>query len=193
MLAILGLAARQLLTDRRRAEEAARDLGEALERAKSADQTKARFLANMSHEMRTPLNGVTGMTDALAHTRLDPMQRELVDAIRFSSSTLDHLIGDLIIAVPRDGLASPLEHETVDFRLAAAVHAIALPFGVEAEAKGLDFAVEIDPAADMTVTGDAGSLGELLACLLSNAVKFTDHGTVGVRVSSLCEGRSESR
>ncbi len=55
--------------------------------AKSAERAKTRFLANMSHEMRTPLNGVTGMIEALAHTKLDATQRELIDAIRFSSST----------------------------------------------------------------------------------------------------------
>jgi signal transduction histidine kinase/CheY-like chemotaxis protein len=187
VLVILGLAARELLTDRRRAEEVARNLGEALERAKAAEQAKTRFLANMSHEMRTPLNGVTGMIEALSHTPLDPKQRELVDAIRFSSSTLDHLIGDLL-TVSRDGVASPLDHEAVAFRLGAAVRAIALPFGIAAEAKGLAFAVEIDPAADASVTGDVESLGELLACLLSNAVKFTDQGQVDVCVRPLSKG-----
>ena len=63
VLVILGLAARQLINDRRAAEETARRLADALERAKSAERAKTRFLANMSHELRTPLNGVAGMTE----------------------------------------------------------------------------------------------------------------------------------
>jgi signal transduction histidine kinase/ActR/RegA family two-component response regulator len=181
VLVILGLAARQLINDRRRAEDTARTLCDALERAQSAERTKTRFLANMSHEMRTPLNGVTGMTEALAHTQLDPMQRELVAAIRFSSSTLDHLIGDLI-TVSREGVPTRIEREAETFGLGVAVRAIALPFGVEARAKGLEFAVEVDPAADLQVVGNPGALSELLSCLLSNAVKFTERGQVRVRL-----------
>ena len=184
VLVILGLAARQLIHEQRQAEEAARSLGEALEQAKSAERTKTRFLANMSHEMRTPLNGVAGMAQALARTRLNPTQRSLIEAIGFSASTLDHLISDLI-SVSRDGVAARIEHRSKTFRLGAGVRAMALPFGVDAESKGLAFAVEVEAAADVQVTGDAGSLGELLACLLSNAVKFTDHGHVRVSVRRL--------
>jgi signal transduction histidine kinase/ActR/RegA family two-component response regulator len=186
VLAILALAARQLLVDRRRAEDAAQRLSEALQRAQSAERTKTRFLANMSHEMHTPLNGVVGMTEALAHTQLDPTQRELIDAIGFSASTLDHLIRDLI-SVSRDGIATRIVRTAKTFRLGAAVRAMALPFGLEAAAIGVAFAVEVEPAADIQVTGDAGVLSELLACLLSNAVKFTDHGEVCVSVRRLGE------
>jgi signal transduction histidine kinase/CheY-like chemotaxis protein len=189
LLAILGLAARQLINDRRRAEEAARNLGEALERARAAERTKTRFLANMSHEMRTPLNGVAGMTEALGRTTLDPIQRELVDAISFSSSTLNHLIGDLI-AVSRDGVAAPIEHESKTFNLGSAIQAMALPFGVEARSKGLGFATEVDPTADIQVTGDAAAIGQLLACLLSNAIKFTERGEVRVKVRRVGERTS---
>jgi signal transduction histidine kinase/ActR/RegA family two-component response regulator len=181
VLLILGLAARQLLVDRRRAEQAAQSLSAALERAQSAERTKARFLANMSHEMRTPLNGVLGMTAAMARTQLEPAQRELIDAIGFSASTLDHLIGHLI-AVSRDGIEAPSKRESQTFRLGPAVRAMVLPFGVEAEAKSLAFTVEVEPAADVQVSGDAGALRALLACLLSNAIKFTDHGQVCVSV-----------
>jgi signal transduction histidine kinase/ActR/RegA family two-component response regulator len=186
ILVILSLAARQLINDRRRAEDSARSLTDALQRAQAAERTKTRFLANMSHEMRTPLNGVTGMTEALSHTKLDLMQRELVDAILFSSATLDHLIGDLI-RVSRDGVASSVEHQAKTFRLGAAIRAIALPFGAEAKAKGLAFIVEVEAAADIQVTGDPGALGELLACLLSNAIKFTARGQIRVTVRRLGE------
>jgi signal transduction histidine kinase/ActR/RegA family two-component response regulator len=188
VLAIVGLAARQLTNDRRRAEETAHRLGEALEGARSADLTKRRFLANMSHEMRTPLNGVAGMTAALARTSLDPMQRELVDAIHFSSSTLDHLIGDLI-TLSRDEAAVGVQRHAETFSLGAAIRAMALPFSVEAGAKGLAFEVEVEPEAEVPVSGDLGGLGELLACLLSNALKFTERGRLGVSVRRITQGR----
>jgi signal transduction histidine kinase/ActR/RegA family two-component response regulator len=188
VLMIFGLAARQLVNDRRRAEVEAHRLGDALERAQSAEGTKMRFLANMSHEMRTPLNGVAGMTEALIRTKLDPVQRELVDAIHFSSSTLDHLIGDLI-SVSRDGVAAAAERQDESFVLGAAVRAMALPFAVEAKAKGLAFAVEIHPAADVVVRGNLAGLGEVLACLLSNALKFSEDGQVGVTVRRIDEKR----
>jgi signal transduction histidine kinase/CheY-like chemotaxis protein len=178
-LVILGLAARQLLNDRQRAEEAAL-------RAQSAERAKTRFLANMSHEMRTPLNGVTGMTEALARTPLDQEQRGLLEAIRFSSSTLNQLIGNLI-AVSRDGAVAPVAREVKTFHLGEAIRAMALPFRPEAEAKGLIFVVKVDAAAEVMVTGDPASLGELLACLLSNAVKFTERGEVSISVGRVDE------
>jgi signal transduction histidine kinase/ActR/RegA family two-component response regulator len=186
VLAILALAARQLVAERRGAEEEARRLSDALARAQSAERTKTRFLANMSHEMRTPLNGVVGLTEALARTQLEPAQRGLIDAIGFSASTLDHLIGDLI-SVSRDGVAARGAREAKRFRLGAAIRAMALPFGLEAAAKGVAFAVKVEPGPDIQVIGDAGNLGELLACLLSNAVKFTSHGEVCVSVRRLGE------
>jgi signal transduction histidine kinase/ActR/RegA family two-component response regulator len=188
VLVIFGLAARQLMNDRRRAEVEAHRLSDALNRAQSAEQTKMRFLANMSHEMRTPLNGVAGMTEALTRTKLDPTQRELVDAIHFSSSTLDRLISDLI-SVSRDVVAAADERPAETFNLGAAIRAIALPFGVEAKAKGLAFTAEVDPEANVRVSGDLGGLGELLACLLSNGLKFTERGQLGVSVRRIGEGR----
>jgi signal transduction histidine kinase/CheY-like chemotaxis protein len=173
VLVILGLAARQLVND--------------LDLVQSAERTKARFLANMSHEMLTPLNGVAGMAEALARTQLDPTQRELIESIGFSASALDHLIGDLI-SVSRDGVEARIARVTQTFRLGAAIRAMAMPFGVEAAANGVAFAVDVEPAADVQVTGDAGALRELLACLLSNAIKFTDHGKVRVGVRRVGEG-----
>jgi signal transduction histidine kinase/ActR/RegA family two-component response regulator len=185
---ILGRSALHLIGERRLAEQAAEQLREALERAQVAERAKTRFLANMSHEMRTPLNGVAGMAEALAHTRLDPLQRELVDAIRFSSVTLDRLIGDLL-SLSREGASERTARASAPFRLGPAVRAAATPFGAETQAKGLGFSVEIAAEADTGVVGDAPRLGQALACLLSNAVKFTDQGEVRLSVRGLGEDR----
>jgi len=188
VILILGRSARQLITERRLAEETAARLAQALDRAQAGERTKTRFLANMSHEMRTPLNGVAGMTEALAHTKLDPVQRELVEAIQFSSITLDHLIGDLL-SVSGDGAAERAAPALGSFRLGSAVRAAAKPFEAEAVAKRLGFAIEIEAGADAAVLGDAQRLGQVLACLLSNAIKFTDQGKVSLTVKTLNEDR----
>ena len=185
---IIGHTATQLMSERRLAEENAEQLRQALERAQGAERAKARFLANMSHEMRTPLNGVCGMAQVLANSQLEPSQRELVDAIQFSSVTLDHLIADLL-SLSRDGAAERASRAPTDFRLASAARAAAKPFEAEALAKGLGFHVEIADAADVAVSGDPQRLGQLLACLLSNALKFTDQGQVRLSVTAIGAAR----
>jgi signal transduction histidine kinase/ActR/RegA family two-component response regulator len=181
---IIGFTARQLINERQSAEETAEELKAALGLARAGERAKTRFLANMSHEMRTPLNGVSGMTEALAHTRLDPGQREMVDAIRSSARTLDQLIGDLL-SLSRDGVAEPVEPVLAAFHLGVATRAAAEPFAVQARKKGLGFALQIASEAEVMVVGDAPKLGELLACLLSNAVKFTDRGQVRLGLRGL--------
>jgi signal transduction histidine kinase/CheY-like chemotaxis protein len=185
---ILGRTARQLITERLLAEETAARLAHALDRAQAGERAKTRFLANMSHEMRTPLNGVCGMTEVLAHTSLDPLQRDLVEAIQFSSITLDHLIGDLL-SISGDGPAERGAPALASFRLASAVRAAAKPFETAARSKRLGFSIEIDQGADAMVRGDAQRLGQALGCLLSNAVKFTDRGQVRLSVQTLGEDR----
>jgi signal transduction histidine kinase/ActR/RegA family two-component response regulator len=181
-LAILGRTYQQLLGERRLAEREAERLAQALDGSMAAERAKTRFLANMSHEMRTPLNGVSGMAGALAGTRLDRRQRELVDAIGFSATTLDHLIGDLL-SLARDGEMARQPRPSVRFHLGAAARATTAGFAQAAAAKGLALQVEIAPETEIEVTGDTSALGQLLSCLLSNAVKFTERGEVRLGLS----------
>ncbi|MBV9508892.1 MAG: response regulator [Caulobacteraceae bacterium] len=176
-LMILGRITGHLVSDRRQAEAAAERLSEALNDAQAAERAKTRFLANMSHEIRTPLNGVMGLTEALSHTALAPPQRELVEGIRFSSATLDQLIGDLL-SLSSSEPPAPADHAAAAFNLKTAARLTAQPFAAEAEAKGLALVVEAGEDVDLDVVSYAGRLGPLLGLLLSNAVKFTDHGEV---------------
>ena len=112
----------------------------------------------------------------------------MVEAIQFSSITLDHLIGDLL-SVSGDGAAERAAPALGSFRLGSAVRAAAKPFEAEAVAKRLGFAIEIEAGADAAVLGDAQRLGQVLACLLSNAIKFTDQGKVSLTVKTLDEDR----
>jgi signal transduction histidine kinase/ActR/RegA family two-component response regulator len=176
-----GRAIGRLNVRRKLAEHNALQLKDALEHAHAADRAKIRFLSNMSHEMRTPLNGVAGMAEALTLTALAPPQQQMVDEIRVSAAALDRLIGILLTLARDDGGPAPPLAATV-FRLDAAVRTCAAIYVTEARAKGLNFDIEVASEAEGEVKGDAERLGQLLGCLLSNAVKFTDAGAVRLSV-----------
>jgi signal transduction histidine kinase len=159
--------------------EREKKLAAALDRAESANRLTNEFLANMSHEIRTPLNGVLGLTQVMAQTAKDPTQRELTAAVIESARGLEHLLCDILEAAQlRAGAA---ELKSAPFDLAATLQAVAEPWRVAAEDKGLAFELELAPEAHATVVGDAARLGQILNALLSNAVKFSTHGTVGLR------------
>jgi signal transduction histidine kinase/FixJ family two-component response regulator len=187
-LLIGGRSFRRLIADRREAEEAAVRLANALDRAQAAERAKTLFLSNMSHEMRTPLNGVSGMAEALNRTGLDPAQRELLSVIRNSAATLDELIGALL-TLSRGGQADELAWEQAPFHLGDDLRAIVAEHRARAEAKGLGLYIAVAPKAEVRVVGDVARLKQLLTCLLSNAIKFTDRGEVRVAIQALSAHR----
>jgi PAS domain S-box-containing protein len=161
------------ITERRRSEEtvaAARDAAEAANRAKSE------FLANMSHEIRTPLNGVMGVASALARTPLNPAQTEMVGLIETSAQTLETLLSDVLDLARIE--SGRLELKPEPFDLEACVRSVAALFEPGARAKGLDFVVEVAPAAAGGFLGDAPRIRQILSNLLSNAAKFTAQGSL---------------
>ena len=162
------------------AADAAR-LADALERAHAAERAKTLFLSNMSHEMRTPLNGVSGMAEVLQRTNLDPAQRGVVEVIQSSAAALDRLIGDLL-TLAREGRAGERPQALGAFHLGDVVRTACAGQQAAADLKGLALRLDIGPEADATVFGDAAVLDQLLNCLLSNAVKFTDRGQVRLMV-----------
>ncbi|HXA40051.1 MAG TPA: response regulator [Phenylobacterium sp.] len=174
---------RRLIQQQRAAHAAAARLADALERAHAAERAKTVFLSNMSHEMRTPLNGVAGMAEALARTDLSPDQRNLLGVIRDSAATLDGLIGDLLTLSRGTAETRPLDRRC--FGLGETVRHLAAEHRPPADLKGLRLETLIDPQAERSVTGDVARLEQLLSCLLSNAVKFTDRGHVRLVVEAL--------
>ncbi len=153
-------------------------LAEARDLAESANRAKSEFLANMSHEIRTPLNGVIGLTQALARTPLADDQREMLDLIQSSGHTLQTLLSDILdLARVESGR---LEIADEPFDLARAVKDAAQLYSAPAADKGLQFFVEIDPAAEIWVRGDVVRLKQILTNLVSNAVKFTATGFVSM-------------
>ena len=155
-------------------------LAQARDAAEAANRAKSEFLANISHELRTPLNGVLGIAEVLAHTTLDARQREMVETIRTSGSSLEALLSDLMDLAWLESGKVAVEAEP--FHLAEAVHAAAAPHRLQARAKDLDFVVDIAPELEGPVMGDPARLRQILANLISNAVKFTDAGEVRITV-----------
>ncbi len=160
---------------------AAAALETALHEAEAANRAKTSFLTNMSHEVRTPLNGLVGVAGMLTTTGLDERQRDMVAIIESSASILERVLNDVIdLARLESGRVEFIEEA---FDLAAAVHVLAAQVETAATAKGLAFDVEVAADVGVSVLGDRVRLQQILANLLGNAVKFTDAGRVGLRVS----------
>ena len=171
------IGAMQNITGRKRSERAlvkARDEAEAATRAKSA------FLATMSHEIRTPLNGVLGMAQAMAMGELNDQQRERLDVVRQSGEALLAILNDVLDLSKIE--AGKLELEEAEFDIAELARGAHATFAATAQAKGLDFALTVDRNAAGVYRGDSVRVRQILYNLVSNALKFTDHGEVKVSV-----------
>lgn len=155
-----------------RALVAARDASEAASAAKSA------FVATVSHELRTPLNGILGMAQVMAADPLSEIQRQRLDILRQSGDVLLGLLNDILdlskIA------AGKLELEVTEVDLAAATRAAVSTFETIAQAKGLELVLNICPGVEGLWWGDALRWRQVVANLVSNAVKFTSEGWVEV-------------
>jgi PAS domain S-box-containing protein len=148
--------------------------------AEAAAVAKARFLAAVSHEVRTPLNGILGMTDLLAGTALNHKQREYVDTARRSSEALLSVISDILDYSRMD--AGKLTLARAAFDLRQCVHDAADILASVARERGLELSVYVDDRIALRVVGDPHRLRQVLLNLGSNAVKFTASGSVVLRV-----------
>ncbi len=150
--------------------------------AEAASRAKEEFVANMSHEIRTPLNAVIGYADLLDTDRLDPEQREYVDAINASGAHLRTIVDGILDFSKLEAGATGLE--PAPFRVDELFAGTVQLMGVAAERKGLDLCLTIADDVPPALVGDAGRIRQILLNLLSNAVKFTEEGGVGVAVTT---------
>lgn len=151
--------------------------------AEAANRAKSQFLANMSHEIRTPMNGVIGMAELLKDTPLTPMQRRFAETMHRSTQALTKLLENVLDLSRIE--AGKVDLQKSRFDLYALVKDTADMIRHDAERKGLQLDIHIDPHAPFLVLGDEMRLRQILINLTNNAVKFTERGRVEIRVSCL--------
>jgi len=173
----------QDITERKRQQEA---LIQAKEEAEAANQAKSAFLATISHEIRTPLNGMMGMVQVMGMGELEPAQRERLDVIRTSSDGLLAILNELLDLSKIE--AGKLTLEDGEFDVAELAKGACAVFQAVAENKGLDLRLKVQPGARGVYRGDSTRVRQILGNLTSNALKFTERGSVEIVI-----GRREGR
>jgi two-component system sensor histidine kinase/response regulator len=163
-------------------EERTAALSIAKEAAEAANRAKTAFLANMSHELRTPLNGVMGMTALAKRHAEDPQLRQYLEKVDRSSRALLTIINDVLDVARVE--ADRLELHPVAFTLDELLSHQRTLFGQLAAGRGLELSIPpLGPVGERPFEGDATRLGQVLANLVGNALKFTERGRVELRAS----------
>ena len=155
--------------------------------AEAANEAKSMFLANMSHEVRTPLNGIIGMSDLLLQTELTHLQRDFVQTLSRSGEALLSVVNEILDFSKIE--AGKIVLEQTDFHLSEAVHAALDLQAQPAASKKLELAFLVESDVPTRLHGDTTRVRQVLFNLIGNAIKFTEKGEVFLHIT--CEQKSD--
>jgi PAS domain S-box-containing protein len=144
-----------------------------------AQKTKDLFLANISHEIRTPINGIVGMTTLLSQDTTPAEQHAYLMAIRAAAENLKVIINDILDLASIE--SGKIQYERIDFDLRHLLQTLKDTFQVQTTEKGLTLQMDLAPEADKHFVGDPVRVNQILTNLVSNAVKFTHEGFIAIR------------
>jgi len=164
-----------------RIQQRTKELEAAMVKAQEANRAKSEFLANMSHELRTPMNGLLGMIEIVLDSNLEAGQREELETARSCAGTLLVLLNDILDLSKIE--AGRLSLEQVPFDLRPLIAETLQPLQLKARQKGLELLADISPAVPRRIVGDPLRIRQILFNLLGNAIKFTERGSVKLRLN----------